>query len=364
MKKIVFTIGLLVIVALVFASAKAIPVFAGGQSGNSSKTEKKQDYTILVIDRDVPQTRVGFEPVVNHEAMVVNLSDEAVTVEIESPIPPGLYVVKKFFPTFGNDSLLSLPMQFPEKIAISDYKILERPDIDKKNNTTVFRWKNVVIQPKHAAIAQYDNYLGPRSQFYTREGMRILGLDIRSTYKASVIDGGKAVVFELYYDIENPGQDEVQSLLMDLIVPDKVFKEDEEVPVNLFEVTDAVASPEVTIMRGLLGDGSGKPAEGTIFTFMAESLKPGKSVSFWMKVIGKNMAREGSSYPILSFQGRTDGNPIWLRTEVKSKEKLNVKRYSYRYANLVIPDKRLFRFGPSGVSVEVEGVDNDDKKRQ
>jgi len=349
--------------AFVFASAKAVPVFASGQSGDSSKSAKKQASNILVIDRDVPQTRVGFEPVVNHEAMVVNLSDKTVTVDIESPIPRGLYVEKKFFPAFGNDSLLSLPMHFPEKVAVSDYKILERPIIDRKNGETVFRWKNVAIPPKQAAIAQYDNYMGPRSQFYTGEGLRILGLDIRNSHKASVIDGGKAVVFEIYYDFENRGHEEVKSVLMDLILPDKIFGEEGKEPVNLFDVTDAVASPEIKIMRGMLGDGFGKPAEGTIFTFAVDAIKPGKSVGFWIKVIGKKMAGEGSSYPLLSFQGQTDGSPVWPPTQVKSNKQLNITRYSYRYANLILPDKRLFRFDPSGVRVEEAAVDGNEKQK-
>jgi hypothetical protein len=361
MKKIVFTVGLLTVIVLGFILVKAIPVFAGGLSADSSKGKKKQVNPVLVVERDVPQTRVGFEPIVNHEAMVVNLSKEVITVDIESPIPPGLYVVKKFVPAFGYNTLLGMPMESPQKVEVSQYKILERPDIVTRGDKTVFRWNNVSVPAGQAVIAQYDNYLGPLSQYYTKSGLRILDVDIRSAYKTSLVDGGKAVVLDLSYEIENLGREEMRSILMDVIVPDKVFPEGSEPPVQLFETADAVASPPITMMRGMLGDGFGKAAEGIIFSISIDSIKPGESQTFWMKVIGKNWVKEGRSYPLLSFQGETTGSPIWPATKLKSKKKLQITAHSYRHANLILPDNRLFKFEPSEVKI-VEMTGEKDEK--
>ena len=350
MKKYFPLISFLIAVTLGLLSADFLPAIAQG-SADSSKPAQEKPLSVLLIERDVPQTRVGFEPIVNHEALIANLSDETIEVDIESFIPKGLYVVKKFFPAFGNDSLLAIPMRFPQKVTISDYKILENPLIDTRNDETVFRWANISIPAKQAVIAQYDNYFGSRSQFYTKDGLRILELDIRTSFKASSIDGGKGVVLELYFDMENRGKEEIEDILMDVIVPDSVYGEEEKPPVQLFEVADAVASPQVNIMRGMLGDGFGKAADGTIFTIDIQSIKPGNSHSFWMKVIGKNIAKRGDSYPLLTFQYRMKGDPIWPPTILKSKKKLEITRFYYRHANLILPDGKLFRFEPDGVKV-------------
>ena len=188
-------------------------------------------------------------------------------------------------------------------------------------------------------------------------------MDIRSSYKTAVLDDGKAVVLDLFYEMENLGKEEMQNILMDVIVPDKVFPEGPTPPVQIFETADAVASPQVTMMRGMLGDGFGKAAEGIIFSISIDSIKPGETRTFWMKVIGKNWTKEGKSYPLLSFQGNTIGSPLWPATKIKSKQKLQITSYSYRDANLILPDRRLFQFEPSEVKiVEMMGGSGENKK--
>lgn len=363
MKRTVSTVGLLTVIILGFVLTMATPLFAGGLPTGSLKNEKEQVNPVLLVERDVPQTRVGFDPIVNHEALIVNLSKEAIILDIESPIPAGRYVVKQFFPAFGPNALLGTPMEYPQKVEVSKYDVLEKPIVDTKYGKTVFRWKKVNIPSGQAAIAQYDNYLGPLSQYYTESGLRILDVDIRSSYKTSLVDSGKAVVLDLFYELENLGREEMRSVLMDVIVPDKVFADESGSPVQLFETADAVASPEVRMMRGMLGDGFGKVAEGIIFSISIDSIKPGQSRTFWLKVIGKDWTKDGKSYPLISFQGQTTGSPIWPATKLKSKQKLQITNYSYRDANLILPDKRLFQFEPSEVKiVEMMGGKGENQK--
>jgi hypothetical protein len=76
-----------------------------------------------------------------------------------------------------------------------------------------------------------------------------------------------------------------------------------------------------------------------------------------MKVIGKNVAKKGDSYPLLTFQYRMKGTPIWPPTILKSNKKLEITRYTYRHANLILPDNKLFRFEPDGVKVvQINGL--------
>jgi hypothetical protein len=151
--------------------------------------------------------------------------------------------------------------------------------------------------------------------------------------------------------MENRGKEEIQDILMDVILPDTVYADEEKPPVQLFEVTDAVASPQVNIMRGMLGDGFGKADVGTIFTIDIQSIKQGNCHNLWMKVIGKNVAKKGDSYPLLTFQYRMKGSPIWPPTILKSKNKLEITRFSYLHADLILPVSKLFRFEPDGVKV-------------
>lgn len=307
--------------------------------------------SILLIERDVPQTRVGFEPVINHEALIVNLSDKTVEIDIESPIPKGLYVVKKFYPTFGQESLLAMPIYYPQKVKISSYKILERPSIEKRNEETVFRWANVSIKPGQAVIAPYENYFGNLSQFYTREGLRVLELFVHTSYDVSLKDGGKRVIFNLNYNLENKGENDVEDVLMDVILPDVVYPEGEKSEIKLFDTTETTTSSQVKFHRGMLGDGFGKAATGTIFTANIPKIKSGEANKLWMKVEGKKGADRGESYPLFTFQFRMKGPPIWPQTILKSKKKFEIEKFYYRHVNLVIPDSKLFRFGSQKIEV-------------
>ncbi len=338
---IIFTFGHLIEGYVSFSFSSDSNPSAAVQ-GNSS---------ILLVERDVPQTRVGFEPVINHEALIVNLSDKTIEIDIESPIPKGLYVVKKFYPTFGQESLLAMPIYYPQKVKISSYKILERPSIEKRNEEIVFRWANVSIKPGQAVIAPYENYFGNLSQFYTKEGLQVLELYIHTSYYVSLKDGGKKVIFNLNYNLENKGEDNIEDILMDVILPDVFYPEGEKSEIKLFDPIETSASSQVKFHRGMLGDGFGKAATGTIFTANLLKIKSGEANKLWMKVEGKKRADRGESYPLFTFQFRMKGPPIWPQTMLKSKKKLEIEKFYYRHVNLVIPDSKLFRFGSQRIEV-------------
>lgn len=312
---------------------------------------EKTRLPILLVERDVPQTRVGFEPIINHEALIVNLSSKTIEIDIESPIPKGLYVVKKFYPTFGEESLLAMPMYFPQKVKISGYKILERPSVEKKDGDIVFRWTKVSIPPEQAVIAQYENYFGNLSQFYIKDGLRVLELHIQNVYDVSLKDGGRRVIFNLSYELKNEGENDAEDILMDVILPDVVYPEGENSEIKLFDVIETTASSQVKFHRGMLGDGFGKAATGTIFTAHIPKIKPGEVSKLLMKVKGKKLAKRGESYPLFTLQFRMKGPPIWPPTILKSKKSLEIEKFYYRQPNLVIPDSKLFRFSPHRIEV-------------
>jgi len=97
--------------------------------------------------------------------------------------------------------------------------------------------------------------------------------------------------------------------------------------------------------------GRGKIRNKTIFTANIPKIKPGELNKLWMNVEGKKGANRGECYPLFTFQFRMKGPPIWPRTILKSKKKLEIEKFYYRQANLVIPDSKLFRFGPQRIEV-------------
>jgi len=338
--------------SIIFTFGYLIEGYSFSFPSDSRRSEAlKGNPSILIVERDVPQTRVDFEPVINHQALIANLSDKTIEMDIESPIPKSLYIIKKFYPTFGQESVLAMPMYYPQKIKISNYKILERPSIEKRNEEIVFRWANVSIPPGQAVIASYENYFGNLSQFYTKEGLRVLELHVHTSYGVSLKDGGKKVIFNLNYNLENKGENDVEDLLMDVILPDVVYPEGEKSEIKLFDTIETTASSQVKFHRGMLGDGFGKAATGTIFTANIPKIKPGELNKLWMNVEGKKGANRGECYPLFTFQFRMKGPPIWPRTILKSKKKLEIEKFYYRQANLVIPDSKLFRFGPQRIEV-------------
>lgn len=321
-------------------------------SNFNSPVKMKSSPSILMVERDVPQTRVGFEPIINHGTLIANLSDETIELDIESPIPKGLYVVKKFYPTFGQESLLAMPMYFPHKVDISNYKILEAPSIEKKNEETIFKWANTTITPKQAIIAQYENFFGNLDQFYTKNGLKVANLYIHTSYAASLRDGGKTVIFNLNYRLQNKGKNDLEDVLIDFILPDTVYPNGEGSGIKLFNVIRTTASPGVKFHRGMLGDGFGKAATGTIFTIGIPRLKEGEVNSVSLKVEGERTAEQGESFPLFTFQYRLkEGERIWPPTVLKSKKKLELTKFYYIQSNLVLPDSRLFKFEPTRINV-------------
>jgi hypothetical protein len=114
-----------------FAVSALISGFHGKPVSQLEEEVKTYKFDVLIVERDIPQTR-NLIPIVNHEVMVVNLSDEELEVDIKSPLLKELYVRSKFYPAFGETSLIAAPMYAPYEIELSDYTILGTPLIEVK----------------------------------------------------------------------------------------------------------------------------------------------------------------------------------------------------------------------------------------
>ncbi len=304
--------------------------------------------SILVIERDVPQTR-NFVPVINHEAMIVNLSEEDLTIDIKSPVPKELYVIGEFYPAFMEMSLLSEPRYYPYEVEISDYTLLDRAAIEENDEEVIFHWRGVRIAPGKAVIAQYDNYFGDVTQFYREDGLALFDLFIHTSYSASFQSG--EALFALSYDMENRGKEDMEFVEFRLFFPDITFLGEENAPTKMVEVTELSVSPNVEPYRGFICDGFGNTAEGTIFPVSVGRLKPEEHYKFFVKVKGIKKMERGEIYPLVTVRYRMAGERIWPPTIVSSEKSLEMKNFYYHYPSLVFPDRKLFKLGPKSVEV-------------
>ncbi len=312
---------------------------------------------VLVVERDVPQTRTNaFVPVINHEALVANLSDRAIEVSIESPVPDGFYKVEQFFPAFGQESLLAVPMAFPDKISIANYNILERPAVETRDGRVRYIWPKVQIKPGHAAIAQYDNYFGRLARFFDAQGLRFLELSFATDYKASLDTRRKTVSFDMQWRIKNEGKEDIEDIVIDYILPDTVHSLVGKPDSRFFSVSELSHSEGIKSSRGMLGDGFGNPATGSIFVMNAAKLKPGESGRFWAKVRGEKMADRGRIWPLVTVQCRMKGERIWPASLLKSPAPLRIKSFYYRQCNLILPDAQIFHLESESVNLRKAGI--------
>jgi hypothetical protein len=328
------------------------PALAQEQENEGASSEP---VPVLVVERGIPQTR-NFIPIVNHEALIVNKSEEEVTIEIESPVPKDLYLKGEFYPAFMEESLVSEPMSYPHEVEIKDSTLLGPPVIDEKSdpNYVLFRWSNIRIPAKEAVIAQYDNYFGELTRYYKNEGFKIFDLSINTSYDTSLKDGEMS--FDLYYDMENQGKKLIEFINFQLFFPyvvtffEKGSEKDKDV--ELLKPTEISISPDISPYRGFMSDGFGNPAEGNIFAVSVDKLMPQEHYKFLVKVKGINKVGIGRICPLITSRYRMQADRIWPATNIKSKKILQITNFYYYYVNLVFPDSNFFELGPGSVEVK------------
>jgi len=326
--------------AVAFILALCLVVLAGSDwslyAAGTAQRAPGAATQLVIVERDVPQTR-NFDPVINHEALITNTSAKTLSVDIVSPITKGLNTKGRFFPAFGQDSLLGEPMQSPYQIGASKYDVLGRPVLAEENGQQCYIWRRVAIKPGSAVIAQYDNYYGKRSQFTTRQGVRLCDLDVRTDYKATV--SGKNVVLTLSYRLKNLGTHPWRGIFFGAFLPDTVAGEKVDL-VNM-EISKTSASAGAHVERSAISDGRERMTHGSDLTFMLDALLPGQEASCWLVVSGV-MKNPGGIYPLLTIQARSEGDRIWPKTIVRSTGKIKTEGFYYRHLSMVMPDPKYF----------------------
>lgn len=337
----------MVIPALVFCLflfgllAVSVSSIAGAE-----QQEKKGE--IAVIERDTIQTR-NFIPVINHEAMVVNLTDHPLDIGIQSPLPEGKYRKDAALSAFGKASKLGAPAFSPFTVPIDDFILLEKPQVNIEGKDVSYLWKKVELPGRYAAVAQYDNYYGPLETFFKDWGMDIAGLLIGSQY--TVEKKEDIYKLSLVITLQNEGKHPVKALLFRIFVPHALSLADRDEPLNLVNPVEMYGSENLTVTSSSIVDGFGNTARGVDASLQLDSLEAGTSVQLALQMDCIKEVEVGEIYPVLYIIGRRKLARLWPPTIISGAHAESNRTFHYLLYNLVIGDRRIFRLHKGGIDV-------------
>jgi len=309
--------------------------------GSGGETER-----LYVIERDTLQTR-NFTPIINHETMLFNLGDRPLSLELNSPIPAGKFVKGKYYPAFLEESLLPDPLFSPIEVTTKKTSYLAKPEIKTAGDKTSFVWKKVAIPPGEAMIAQYDNYLGEPSLYWSKDGLEVFGLTIRTNYSAQRKAGDGVLSFD--YELANATGSELSDLMLDVFIPLRLINETKET--TLLELKEIAFSPNAEIAQVTKADGFGRATSGVSIILWSRSLAQNGKLHFFLRLMGGRTTETGEIWPIITIRGRSLQQPLWPPTRIKMEEKVNEGRFSYVSYNLVIQDSRVLRISPQAITM-------------
>ncbi|MBA4390391.1 MAG: hypothetical protein C0399_05590 [Syntrophus sp. (in: bacteria)] len=314
----------------------------------SAAAADKEPLPLYIIERDTLQTR-NFTPIINHQTMVVNLSESSLTLEVTSKFPLEKYRKGNGYPAFLDDSLLPDPLFSPIEVTPKKTSYLARPDIITGTKDISFIWKKVLLLPGEAVVGQYDNYFGEEGHFWRNDGFDFLGVKVKTDYRVLPLKGNLTEL-SLGYEIINQTDQTIKDFAFGIFVPVKQILKDSEV--TFFELERICTSPNVEASRITKSDGFGEAADGVGAGINVKELVPGKGTKFFLSIAGTQVAKKGTIWPIISLTGRNMQSTAWPQTTIIADSAISEGRFSYLSYNLVIKDRLIFNMLPEGFKIK------------
>lgn len=321
------------------------PVMSWGQ-----ETEKLAGETLAVIERDTIQTR-NFVPVINHEAMIVNLTDKPIIADILSPLPAEKYSKDSPLAAFGHNSLLGAPMFSPFPVPSSGHIILEKPEIKRVGQNIAYSWEKTELPPAKAVIAQYDNFYGPKTDFYRDFGLEIARLQVVGDYSVKKTKDTYRLLLNI--TLKNVGDQPIEEFFFRIFLPTDASLKGGGDMQTLVSMKEVWASEHVNISQSTIVDGFNRTASGIDASSQIGVIPAKSEVQCVIQVDCQKKAGTGEIYPLLYLLGRQKMIRLWPETEIKTGKELGPKKeFHYLFYNLVIPDRFIFKLTREGIGVE------------
>ncbi|UCH98435.1 MAG: hypothetical protein JSV88_16760 [Candidatus Aminicenantes bacterium] len=322
-----------------------------GQPQPAAPLKKTAKETLAIIERDTLKTR-NFVPVINHETMIVNLGDDALTIDIYSDIPRGKYIKDSPFTAFGRDSLLEEDIFSPFIVPVKSHIILGKPGVKKNGDRVSYYWENVSLPPGEARSAQYENDYGKADDFYFNDGIDIAGLHIKS-YQTVEKPGKKETLYHLGISLflENSSNRDITDMFFRVFIPTSLVLEDHGDLYFLVEPVQIRSSKNMTVTTGGMTDGFGNVTRGIDASVQTRILKAGASFGCALQIKCNKKAKKGEIYPVFSVRGRRERVRLWPASIIMGAPIEGRKKFHCMEYNLVIGAPFLFYMDKDKIAV-------------
>lgn len=301
---------------------------------------------ILVVERDTIRSVALRSPdealVINHEICLLNNLNQSITVNFSSFVPGDKYKRCKFYPAFGSNALLDLPLFMPaymqsrvKNITWLDNILYDAPpevNITETEEGAVYHYDNVTIEPGVAVIAVYENYYDTMESLYTPYGLNTTNLAVFESYRVFYADN--QTIFNLNYELKNTGNNTIYGIRFGTFFPYR----------NISEKT--LSSPNVTCTEVTMQDGTGEWAKGYLCVLNLRTLDTNSQYQYSLN-FSTSTPPQSSLQPVLILTYPTDKvegeeERIWHPWELNIEDidmenEVSRIRY-YTMVTMIIPD--------------------------
>ena len=304
-----------------------------------------------IVERDMPQTR-NLVPILNRTTMVAVGPGPAVTAAIDEQVQEIQIKPGPFWPNYGSNARMGVPVLVPEDFPSREPKLLETPLIKRKDNEVFLQWSDIKLAPGQGAMVHADTWLGPPDMFHTSQGLSFGDILVNTEYQVQQ-DKENSVILTCRIRLQNKHTEPVQGIDFSFFFPRALLDNETGQEIPLLEdfsfIANGFSDPQPLDL--LISDGLGRGAWGPRCAVLKEILEPGKSIVCSLQVKGKIPTKEVVIVPLVSLTARISAR-YWPSSRVEITPPGKVHYSDYTHFNLVVADSRLFRLAPGKAAVE------------
>lgn len=307
--------------------------------------------SVWIVERDMPQTR-NLVPILNRTTLVAVGPGEPVSCAIHRTLERGQVEKGPFWPAYGSQARMSLPLLVPGDFPCREPRVLEAPGLRQTGEEVRLSWADIKLKPGEGVAVHSNTLLGPPDMFHRESGLDFGDIRVLSDYKAHISER-HTIVLECTLTISNNHPQPAEELEFSMFFPRALLDQETGEPHPLVEdfTYRAQGFDDNHPLDLLISDGLARGAWGPRLTLTRESLKKGEKLTCKITVTGSIHQGEQEIVPLISLSARTPAR-YWPSSEIEITPRAKLNYSDYTHFNLVIADSKLFRIGPTRVLVE------------
>lgn len=307
--------------------------------------------SVWIVERDMPQTR-NLVPILNRTTLVATGPGEPVSCTILRTLEKGQVAKGPFWPAYGSQARMSLPVLVPGDFPCREPRVLEAPGLKQIGEKMRLSWQDIKLKPGEGVAVHSNTLLGPPDMFHREKGLAFGDIRVSTDYKAHISER-HTLVLECSLSISNNHEQPAGELEFSFFFPRALLDQETGGPLPLIEdfIYRAQGFDDNHPLDLLISDGLARGAWGPRLTLSRESLKKGEKISCKIIVTGSINQGEKLIVPLISLSARTPAR-YWSSSEIEITPPAKLNYSDYTHFNLVVADSKLFRISPTRVLVE------------